>query len=617
MQTKLGGLGLSLLLISSIGCGSTPGTDGGSGTADTGARDAGSRDGGRGDAATLRDAQPSDLDAGALDGGEDVDASELDGGDVDGGDLDGGGATIDAASDGGSATDSGVDGGRPNDAAVIPTDAAASTPSQQIAAVIAASTGTGLSLSVQNVRVTYLKPQIGSTTNDPAGFTVQAAQTGPAIFVTVDPATQTPALQVGDVVSFTVTARANIGMMPTASAITGLTRASTGNGVADLVQDLSSATDLVTGVVGYHSEVIDLSGTITGAFASSGTGFQAAAIATAGLPSSANLLLRMPSTLVTSLGARTGCTFALNDVPFGRFNANTQIPAYRAADITLTCPDAGVTDAGSGDAGFDGGVSDAAVVSDAAIASDAHVSDASVLTDANPGMSDGGAAGPLLVINELNANIASACDLIELRVLRGGNLSGMRLLERTSDTLVTFPSMTVATNDLIVVHVNGGSSTCNPSSATNETTAVNQFATAQHSRNYDTAYDLYSTDTGLTSTDNVFTLYAADGSIMDAVFVSDDAAGSAAAATETQADVVATANQWRTVAGTIPTGGFVDDSFNANAVLDLDATGTAASGTSIQRLDNLDDNNLSDWNQGTDLVRASTWGALNAGQTAL
>src|SRR6266850_7183694 len=43
--------------------------------------------------------------------------------------------------------------------------------------------GTGLSLPIHNVTITYLKPQIGSTTNDPAGFTIQAQHDGPALFV--------------------------------------------------------------------------------------------------------------------------------------------------------------------------------------------------------------------------------------------------------------------------------------------------------------------------------------------------------------------------------------------------------------------------------------------------
>lgn len=96
--------------------------------------------------------------------------------------------------------------------------------------------------------------------------------------------------------------------------------------------------------------------------------------------------------------------------------------------------------------------------------------------------------------------------------------------------------------------------------------------------------------------------------------------GTAAAATETAAAAAATANQWQIVGGGVPAGGFIDDAFRVNAVLDLDGTGTAASGTSIQRLDNTDDNDLLDWNTLVAPIvqaQAQTFGALNVGQTAL
>jgi len=84
----------------------------------------------------------------------------------------------------------------------------------------------------------------------------------------------------------------------------------------------------------------------------------------------------------------------------------------------------------------------------------------------------------------------------------------------------------------------------------------------------------------------------------------------AAAASEAAAAVVAAANQWFTLAGMIPAGGYVDGVFRANAVQDLNGTATDALGTglSIQRL-NTDDNDMGDWT-----MAAQTWGALNLGQ---
>jgi len=215
-------------------------------------------------------------------------------------------------------------------------------------------------------------------------------------------------------------------------------------------------------------------------------------------------------------------------------------------------------------------------------------------------------------INEVNANIAGGCDLIELRVTSGGSLTGFKIQERAggSDLAYVFPTLDVATNDFIVVHLNSASATCNPGTATTETAKAGQPA-ATFGGNYDTAYDFWVTDTGLTNTDNVFTLYDATGAIHDALFASDDPAfATAAAGTETQAAAVGTANQWSPAMTT-----YIDTVFRTNAVDDMNATGTSAAGTSIQRTGNVDTNAKTDWTTGAGL--ASTFGALNVGQTAL
>lgn len=192
-------------------------------------------------------------------------------------------------------------------------------------------------------------------------------------------------------------------------------------------------------------------------------------------------------------------------------------------------------------------------------------------------------------------------------------MTGYVLRERDTATLLTFPTFNVATNDLIVVHMNNGA-TCNPGTSTNETTAPNQQPSATFARNYDTAYDFYSTDTGLTNTDNVFTLFDNLGNIVDVIFAANGPTGTAAVGTETAA---ATAiNAWGIVgmAGADPAGGYIDDTFRANAVLDLDDPASALyTGTSLQRIDNTDDNDAADWSTGAG--PANTWGALNVGQT--
>jgi hypothetical protein len=189
-------------------------------------------------------------------------------------------------------------------------------------------------------------------------------------------------------------------------------------------------------------------------------------------------------------------------------------------------------------------------------------------------------------INEVNANIASGCDLIELRVTSSGTLRNVRVQERTggsSELQLDLPNVVVATNDIVVVHLNSGNATCNPGASTNETTSINQRPTAMFARNYDTAWDVFSTDTGLTATDNVITVFDRFGTITDVVLIDDDIPASmtpnnVGAASETAAATAAAANQWQNVGGGTPAGGYVDDNFRLHAAVDSDATGTAPAG---------------------------------------
>ena len=526
--------------------------------------------------------------------------------------------------------------------------------SAEITAARGTADGTGLSLPITLATVTYVKPAIGSPTNDPIGFNIQAEQAGPALYVAVDPAMLSPVPAVGDVVSFTITELATLNGLKMARAITGFSRSATGVDVNPLVQDLTAAADVVTALGNYESELFDLSGSVSGAFLASGTGFERAPIATTGIASDANFMIRIPAALRSSIDLVAGCNFTLNNVPVFRFNAMAQMPAYVASDITLSgCPAPTVASAAAAWATqlvvtfsrnvapgsvmangsqftFDNGLTaSAATVSGRTVTLTTSaqtggtaytVTVANTVTDQqgtalgtpNTATFTGFQVLAVVRINEVNANITNgttACDLIELRVVSGGSMTGYRLQERDTATLVTFPTFTVATNDLIVVHMANGA-VCNPGTAANETTAPNQQPQAMFSTNFDGAYDFYSSDTGLTFTDNVFTLYNNLGTIIDAVFLSDDPAGiSTATATETQAAAVGAANQWSPMLAT-----YLDTVFRTNAADDLNATGATAAGSSIQRIDNTDDNDKADWSTGAG--PASTWGALNAGQTA-
>lgn len=528
-----------------------------------------------------------------------------------------------------------------------------------IATAKATADGTGLALPIRSVVVTYLKPQLGSATNDPAGFTIQRQQAGPGLFVSVDPATTNPPLVVGDVVSFEITKLGTVGAQRRAQAITNLTRSSQGTDVSTLSTDVNAATDLVSAIAVYDSRLVNVTGIASEAFAASGQGFQRAAITTAGITGEPNLQFRAPATLVDALDMVSTCTFALANVPVGRFNAQTQLPAYVSGDVTIsTCPAPVVTaavatsptevrltlsrhvnpitvSANGSDFTFDNGLTASGAVvsgktitlttSTQTIGTTYTIAIANV-TDLQGTPVSGGATFvgftsiAKVRINELNAQIGTGCDLIELRVVEAGSMAGFKLTERegkagNDEMSLTFPAgFIVQKNDFIVVHTANAATaaTCNPGGAVNETTAKNGQPAATFTRNFDIAFDFYVTDNnaGLVATDNVLTLRDNANAIVDAVFVSDNPAGlTAAAGTEEAAKLVGAANQWDPALAAYP-----DDVFRINSVGGLGATGTTPAGSSIQRINDQDLDNTADW---TAAPATSTWGALNAGQAAL
>jgi hypothetical protein len=85
------------------------------------------------------------------------------------------------------------------------------------------------------------------------------------------------------------------------------------------------------------------------------------------------------------------------------------------------------------------------------------VIDAPPVIDANP------TAQPVLVFNEVNPTLGTG-DLIEIKVVTGGNLNGIRVVQNpvTSGsrvTFVTFGNHIVEPNDLILIHAPAGTVT--------------------------------------------------------------------------------------------------------------------------------------------------------------
>ncbi|MCC6875732.1 MAG: Ig-like domain-containing protein [Sandaracinaceae bacterium] len=595
-----------------------------------------------------------------------------DGGPPDSG-ADGGTTPGDAGMDGGTPMDDGgLDGGPdggtpPADGGPIGGGAATSAQIQAVRDLLPAMQdmpdAIDPALAIDDAVVTYVKPLTG---NDAAGFFLQAEPMGPAIFVQIDPATLAPPPAAGDVVSLEATEITNVEGRAHVTAIGGgtFTVGSTGHDVSFLEQDVGAAADLHSNVAAYESELIRISGTIAADFGFSGLDHEAAQIDTAGITGEANLLFRLPETLRDSLDLAQGCEIT-GVGPLWRFaneagtTLRTQPSVYYEGDVTITsCPAptvvsavatsptqvevrfdrridmASITDAAT-QFTLDGGLTvSAATVAGRTVTLTTStqtggttytVTVAASVTDTrgvgvdtpNNATFTGYEPPAGVVINELNANIgapATSCDLVELRVVSGGTMAGYTLLERIS-TVLTFPAgFRVATNDVIVIHFDRPNMTCAGGAAAppDETTAPNAQPQSSVSTNYDTAYDFYIADTGITNTDNVIQVRDATGAILDAVLVSDDPAGTAAGDSETAAADVAAAGEWTMVGGGIPAGGFVDADFNMHAAQDLNGTGTTAAGASIQRNTNTDSNTLSDWTQA-----ASSWGVINTGQSAL
>lgn len=495
--------------------------------------------------------------------------------------------------------------------------------------------------------VTYVKPLIG---NDVAGFFIQATKTGPALFIAIDPAGLSPQPVPGDEVSFTITEMGTSLGLRQATQISSFSRSATLKPITNLSKEVSAATDLVSQIAAYESELITLNGVISGNFASAGTGFESATINTSGITGNSNLKLRLPATLRASEGLENGCSFSLGPTPMWRNASEAQPAAWNSADVEMTsCPAPTVVSAAASTGNsvvvtfsrtiepssvqsngsqfvFDNGLTAThASVSGSQVTVTTTLQTAAVsyTVTAENTITDllgTGLQAPLsalfhgfiqsaqVLINEVNAAKSGNCDLVELRVVSGGNMNGFQLWERNVSVL-QFSNLVVATGDLVVVHFNGGIGSCSLGS-TSETTSKVQQPASMFLLNYDNAWDWFSLDGNMASTDNVLTLYDMNGVMQDGVFLSDDATGDAAADTEIQAATVANAGGWQMVGGGIPPNGFVDADFSAHAVLDLDGTGTNETGTTIQRNSNTDSNTKSGWG-----MAGNSWGALNSGQT--
>lgn len=510
--------------------------------------------------------------------------------------------------------------------------------SDQIATVLGTADGTGLTLPISGAIVTYVKPAIGM---DPGGFFLQADQAGPAVFVVNDPLS----VDVGDEVELTVTEVATSAGLKHVAAFTGLTELSAGNAVGPLVSDINAATDLVTGLDGYAARVVSFDAQIDAAFTAAGSPQIAAEISTAGLDDP-NLRLRLPESVRAAFDLQPGCLITVDYGVMWRFNAVAQPSVVNAADITdAICADPTVLGAiatanTSVTVTFDRDIDAASVNAtdftfDQGLMATAAVTSGKTVTVTTTGQAAGltytvtvagltdvlGApvgtpdtaqfssftAAATMIINEINPNIPSGRDLVELLVTGAGSTNGVVLAQvgTVNETLATLPDVNVAAGDLIVVHLNpAGATGAAPGS---ETMSKTEHAAASFSANYDNAWDFHGGATGLTFSNRIIGLVGPGSVPLDAVpFVLSSSVSPPAA-------FPATLQALQGAGGWLPAdcGGalctYVSTPTAVAVSVDYLGAGNSAGGNSIQRRLGFDTMTATDWYT----AQAQTFGSPN------
>ena len=379
-----------------------------------------------------------------------------------------------------------------------------------------------LSMPINDAIVTYVTPATG---NDPAGFFIEAEQKGPAIFVAVDPQTLAPVPVPGDQVSFTVTSAAVVSGVHEVTALTGFTRTAQNVSLAALLRDVGSATDLVTNLAAYESEYVTLVASVKTSFAASGAGFVAAQIETTGLTGNAalNLRLRTPQATKTALAVDVSCNVTLVGVMW-RFGGVAMPAGWFTADFSsLTCAPPKVKSAlatsdNSVVVTFDRDIDGTSLASDgsqftfdqgltSSAASQSATNQITVATstqaqnttykvtvasslldilakgiDSNANFASFSSFSSVgtLQLNEVNPNITSSLDLVELLALTSGNINGITLEQDigTKTVLATMPNITVAKGDLVVVHLGSTTTATTETSTQDDCTDASCYAGA-------------------------------------------------------------------------------------------------------------------------------------------
>jgi hypothetical protein len=125
-------------------------------------------------------------------------------------------------------------------------------------------------------------------------------------------------------------------------------------------------------------------------------------------------------------------------------------------------------------------------------------------------LDDDGTAAAGLLLNEVAPNITGSADLIELRAIAGGAVTGTTFVQDSvaPTTLATLPALTVANGDLIVVHLTP------PAGVATETLTKTDCVDAAC---FPGAWDVAGGTMGVTFTDRVLAVAAPSSDLEDAV----------------------------------------------------------------------------------------------------
>lgn len=202
-----------------------------------------------------------------------------------------------------------------------------------------------VSLPIAKALVSNVRPQIGS---DPAGFFIQAEMAGPALFVSVDPASLDPVPVPGDVVSFTILELESLFDLRHASEVEAFSVDGNESNVSFLLQNLTASNSVVSELDALESEFVSFEATLLTGFSFSGAGNVEAQLATSGYPKGdVELLLRMGADFADELDLAPGCAFSFQGNMW-RFRGEAQPSPYTTEAIEIeSCPAPRVTGARS------------------------------------------------------------------------------------------------------------------------------------------------------------------------------------------------------------------------------------------------------------------------------